>query len=339
LSKWDYYCAGAISFFSQAGASTSQPDQLKAFERCLRFKTDLLFIHRIASMCPPLLTRKTLPPILFDLDDVEHVRFLRGIEKRWEWPYKLLQYSHLPALLWAGVRAIRLARRTFVCSETDRKYLAGRWKLPGIVTIPNSVMGTKCLPVTSEPTLLFLGTYGYEPNAQAADFLIAKIWPHVLRAIPSARLIIAGRRPEQITAYFRPAPGVEFSGFVDDLESLYSRSRVVCCPILRGGGTRIKIIEAAAYGKPIVATSLGAEGLHMQDGRELLIRDNPDSFARACIDLLKDAALCERLGTTAYQTAISRYNRAAIVQLIQNYISEAAQPQTVGEDKTPRAML
>jgi glycosyltransferase involved in cell wall biosynthesis len=117
-------------------------------------------------------------------------------------------------------------------------------------------------------------------------------------------------------------PGVEFTGFVDDLASLYRRSKVVCAPILSGAGTRVKIIEAAAFGKPIVATRIGAEGLHMEDGRELLVRDDPASFAQACIDLLQDSIHCERLAKMARQSAISHYNRAAIVRLIQNHFEE-----------------
>ena len=323
LSKRNYYLAGTGTLFGQSGyVQTSQPEQVRAFESCLNLNPDIIFVHRLSAMCPLLLTRKTFPPVLFDLDDVEHVYFMRSIEKQWPWSYKLLQYARLPALLWGELRAIRLASRTFVCSDKDRSYLAERWRLPGVVTIPNSITIKKRLPIASEPTLLFLGAYWYQPNVQAADFLISEIWPHILRAVPSARLIIAGSRPEQISSYSKAAPGVEFTGFVDDLESLYARSRIVCCPILRGGGTRIKIIEAAAYGKPIAATRIGAEGLDMRDGHELLLRDDAKSFAQACIQLLSDSALCERLGHAAYESVSRHYDRANIMSLIQKYLTE-----------------
>jgi glycosyltransferase involved in cell wall biosynthesis len=324
-SKWDYYFAGTGTLFGQSGyAQTSQPEQVKAFESCLRLNPDIVFVHRLSAMCPLLLTKETLPPVLFDLDDVEHVYFVRSIEKQWPWSFKLLQYSRLPALLWGELRAIRRASRTFVCSEKDRSYLAGWWRLPGVVTIPNSTTIKKPLPVPSEPTLLFLGAFWYQPNVQAADFLIGEVWPHILRAVPSARLVMAGSWPEQITAYSAAPPGVEFPGFVDDLESLYRRSRVVCCPILRGGGTRIKIIEAAAFGKPIVATSVGAEGLDLRDGQELLLCDDAKSFADACIDLIANDGLCERLGSAAYDAAVSRYDRVKIEALIRSHVIAAS---------------
>src|SRR5229473_1106274 len=85
-SKWNHYFAGSMNFFRQDGhADTSYPEQVQAFENCLGLMPDLIFVHKLASMCPLLLTRKTLPPILFDLDDVEHIAFLRGIEGQWRW--------------------------------------------------------------------------------------------------------------------------------------------------------------------------------------------------------------------------------------------------------------
>jgi glycosyltransferase involved in cell wall biosynthesis len=96
---------------------------------------------------------------------------------------------------------------------------------------------------------------------------------------------------------------------------------VICCPIFVGGGTRIKILEAAAHGRPVVATRIGAEGLDMTDGEELLLRDDPESFAAACVELLRSSELCERLGTAAYRKALQQYDRRAILPLIRNYLA------------------
>jgi glycosyltransferase involved in cell wall biosynthesis len=98
---------------------------------------------------------------------------------------------------------------------------------------------------------------------------------------------------------------------------------VVCAPILSGGGTRVKIIEAAAYGKPIVSTRMGAEGIEMQDGVEIFLRDDPKSFAEACIRLLNDHTLSKRMGVAARSTAIQKYNQIKIKQMIQEIIKES----------------
>jgi len=269
------------------------------------------------------LTHVPLPPIFFDLDDIEHVALLRSVNRQWAWRTKLMQYAHVPTLLWGERRAIRRAHRTFVCSEVDRNYLTKWWHLAGVVTVPNAANAIKLLPVVSNPTLLFVGSFAYQPNIEAAEFLIEQVWPHIYRAMPEARLIIAGNRPERVRGYDMSVPGVEFTGFVDDLEGLYQQSRVVCAPILSGGGTRIKIIEAAGYGKAVVATRLGAEGLDMCDGVELLLRDDPCSFAAACLELLNDPVLCERLGWAAHAAAVRYYGRTEIVSLIQSYLQSA----------------
>ena len=324
-SKWELYGAPALNFFKQPGyVSTSGPQQIRAFETCLRREPDAIFAHRLTSMCPALLTRKALPPIFLDLDDIEHCTYLRRFKWRWAWRKKVVYCLQLPALLWGEHRAIRLAQRTFVCSEQDRKYLTGRLHLSGVVTTPNAITTPtpKLVPVTPAPTLLFLGSYRYQPNVDAANFLIEQIWPYVYRAVPEARLIIAGISPEGICGYGLGIPGVQFTGFVDDLEELYRSSRVVCAPILSGGGTRIKIIEAAAYGKAIVATRVGAEGLDMHDGQELLLRDNPKSFSEACLELLKDSGYCKRLGDAAHSTVVRRYARDRVIKSIQSHVKK-----------------
>jgi glycosyltransferase involved in cell wall biosynthesis len=309
------------SFFKQGGyIGISGPQQIQALEDRLQDKPDAIFVHRLNAMCPHLLTRQTLPPIFFDLDDIEHVRLIRTIRQLSRWHTRLLNYSYVPALCWGENRAIRLAQRTFVCSELDRSYLTNRWHLPGIVTIPNAVTIPELPPLTSEPTLLFLGSYKYQPNVDAAEFLMKQVWPHVYRAMSKARLIIAGAWPEKLRSYGLAIPGVEFTGFVEDLGGLYRRSRVVCAPVFAGGGTRVKIIEAAAYGKPIIATRIGAEGLEMRHGHELLLHDDAVSFAEACLKLLTDSTLCERLGTAARAIAVQRYDRAKVVRLIQGYL-------------------
>jgi glycosyltransferase involved in cell wall biosynthesis len=80
------------------------------------------------------------------------------------------------------------------------------------------------------------------------------------------------------------------------------------------------MIEAAAYGKPIVATSIGAEGLEMKDGQEFLMRDHPKAFAQACLELLRNDDLCKRLGDAARAAAIRHYDRTNIVQQIKQQI-------------------
>lgn len=295
--------------------------QLRAFEACLERKPDVLFIHKLESMTPALRTKRTLPPVFFDLDDIEHKAFIRSIRQPPYWRSKFLYYLKVPSLLLLERRAIKLASKTFVCSEQDRIYLAHTWRLPNMAVVPNAVSMPALHAAAPTPTLMFIGGYFYPPNAAAADFLVTRIWPLVKREINNAKLIIAGASPERTKCFHGGTEGVEYTGFVENLDELYRETRVVCCPILTGGGTRVKILEAAAYGKPIVATHIGAEGIEFEDGREILLRDDAGSFALACIELLREPALCDALGKAARGKVERLYHRDNVIKLIQGYLS------------------
>ena len=317
---WDGYLARGLSMHRQLGfVSTSGEAQLRAFEACLEGSPDFVFVHRLSTMCPVLMTKRPLPPVFMDLDDVEHKAFLRNLSQQPKRLAKRLFYLQWPALLWGERRAIKLTRKTFVCSELDAEYLS-KWGLSNIGVIPNSISIPNVQPLVTEPVLLYLGGYGYKPNAVAAEQLVTRIWPAVRDACPTAKLVIAGGNAEFIPCFGQPHDGVEYTGFVDDLDALYRGARVVCCPIRSGGGTRIKIIEAAAYGKPIVSTHLGAEGLNFADGREILLRDDMKAFAEACIQLLRNYELCKKLGQAARAKAVERYNQQNVLRMIQSEI-------------------
>jgi glycosyltransferase involved in cell wall biosynthesis len=324
-SKLKQQWLGMLNFYHQADyLGTSSLQAIQAFEACLERQPDLVFIHRLTSMCPAMLTKRSLPPIFFDLDDIEHIKFMRQIRQPPTRLRTLLYFLQVPARWWGELKAIRLTRQTFVCSEHDRRYLHTRWGLSNVVAIPNAIAIPEPQPITAQPTLLLLGGYYYYPNINAANFLIEQVFPLIREVISTAHLIIAGTKPETIRGYGKSLPGVEFTGFVDDLDALYQRSRVVCCPIFSGGGTRVKMIEAAAYGKPIVATRIGAEGLEMEDGKEFLLRDRPQDFADACIELLKNDELSNQLGIAARTAAIKHYDRANIVKQIQQHLESEA---------------
>ena len=320
ISKLGKYSLGTFFFCRQPSYyGITGPKQLRAFEKCLSFNPDAIFVHRLGSMCPVLRTRKVLPPIFFDLDDIEHIALKRGIRYLRNAHTRLLSYFLIPALFWGEYKSVRFSKKTFVCSEADRKILKDRCHLKGIVAIPNAVKIPKPQPKALEETILFIGSYSHKPNIDAVEFLIKQIWPHVHKAIPAATLIVAGCPADKIPSYRRNIQGIRYTGFVENLDSLYRQSRVVCAPILSGSGTRVKIIEAAAYGKPIVSTRIGAEGLELRNGYDILLHDHPKPFAEACVKLLKNAECCDFLGSNACNTIKKQYDQVKIKGMIQNF--------------------
>ena len=110
-------------------------------------------------------------------------------------------------------------------------------------------------------------------------------------------------------------PSSVFADF-PDLAPLYADSRLVCCPLYNGGGTRVKLVEAAAFARPMVATRMAAEGLEFRDGQEILLRDDDEALADACIRLIRDDVLSAELGANARAQVVALYDRTSIVARI-----------------------
>ncbi len=281
---WNHYVTGAFSAAEQQGYQAfSGPDQVRGVARSLEREPDLVLASRFQAACALPHARMRTTRFFFDMMDIEHKIRLRTVLSAPVRAGTPLYMAQIPALLLAERRVVRMAEATFVCSEQDQQHLRRLGFGGRIEVIPNAMpIPAQAAPATQEPTVLYLGTYSYMPNREAADRLIRHIWPLIRQEVPEARLIIAGKGPERIPSFGSAGPGVAFTGFVDDLDQLYGRSRVVACPIMVGGGTRLKLVEAASYGRPMVSTRIGAEGLHFAAEQEILLRDDDAGFARAC---------------------------------------------------------
>lgn len=320
FGKISSFGKGVFSIFEQLGYyEVSGEKQVGVLDDCLESNPDAVFAHRLSAMCTILRTEKPLPPVFFDFDDIEHIVLSRHIGQQKKLKSKLL-YLLLPALLSGERKAVRLAAQTYVCSEKDRETVARESSRSSVYVIPNSVSIPDYKPPAGGPTLLFLGS-DYSANLDAVEYLTARIWPLVYGADPDARLLVTGIPPEKLSGSARKTPGVEITGFVKDLDKLYEKSSVVVTPLLVGGGTRYKIIEAAAYGRPVVSTSVGSEGIEFANNKEILVRDDPGDFASACSSLLRDPALCEAIGLRARQKTIGLYDRDSAIRGIREHIA------------------
>ncbi len=132
-------------------------------------------------------------------------------------------------------------------------------------------------------TVIFTGAFTYDVNYEAMVWFVRDVWPLVKAAVPNARLMITG---DHAGRTLPPAPDVILTGFIDNVHEAIARAAVSVVPILQGGGTRLKILEAMALGTPVISTVKGAEGLEVSDGRDLLLADTPEAFAEATILLL-----------------------------------------------------
>ena len=180
------------------------------------------------------------------------------------------------------------------------------------LTVANGVDTEFFTPGEGDPAIggrvVFLGPTYMFPNRDGLDFFLAEIWPSVRRGVPDATLHTIGKNPPHDKDRYQAAPGVTCHGYVPDIRPTMLQASCSIVPLRVGGGTRLKILDAWAMGRAVVSTSIGAEGLDVNDGENALIRDNPGEFAEAVTRVLRDRELRLKLERNARRTAVDVYS-------------------------------
>ena len=172
--------------------------------------------------------------------------------------------------------------------------------------------------------VLFIGDLSWPPNADGVRWLLSRVWPTVHRRRPGARLRIVGRSAPADLASLASGPmNVELAGEGGDARDHWRAAAVAVVPLLSGGGTRLKILEAAATGVPVVSTHVGAEGLDFVDKTEILRRDEPESFAEAIAGLLSDPGAARLQAQSARARVESDHGWEAIGRRFANVLASA----------------
>jgi glycosyltransferase involved in cell wall biosynthesis len=193
-----------------------------------------------------------------------------------------------------AARCLPEADLCLLAAPADRDRFAGRFPGTRFATLRNACPPARLLERATTPAalrLLFVGTLGYPPNADAAVLLIRDILPILRQRAPvPVRLTIAGTGAPPALCAMAEAATVALPGYVEDLAPLYAEADMVAAPLRFGGGSPIKLIEAFAFRRPVVATRFAAAGLEAEDGEHLLLADDAPGFAAACLRLWTDPA-------------------------------------------------
>lgn len=195
-----------------------------------------------------------------------------------------------------------------VVSEKEKDLLQPISPRAHIEVIPNCIESSKYLQVIETPqpdTLIFTGSFKYYPNYEAVMWFLDKVYPLVKARMPAMKLIITG---DSDGRRFPGSGDIIQTGLVDDVRPLIAKSWISIVPILSGGGTRLKILEAMALQTPVVTTSKGAEGLQVNHGADILIADTPDEFAASILKLTQDPGLRTKLARNAFDLVKSKYD-------------------------------
>jgi polysaccharide biosynthesis protein PslH len=211
----------------------------------------------------------------------------------------------------AELKGFSICNLIITCSEQDKKEIVLNLPNAKVEVIPNGVDINYFTPhsVTSqEPTLLFTGTMSYEPNRDAVEYFIENIFPYVIRTNPTCKFVIAGAHAVEVFKHHLENRNIEIISSPKDMRPIYNIAWIVVVPLRSGSGTRLKILEAMAMEKPLVSTSIGAEGLKVRDGTQLFIADDPEKFAEKINLLILDKNISRTLISVAKKTVLDLYS-------------------------------
>lgn len=290
----------------------------------------------------------------FDLLQVEHSHLAAGIKDLnipvpkvldWHNVYSVVEERNLlnAAGVWNAAKVRqevwrtrqserRMARR-FDCSvATSKEDAAAIQKLyadASVTVVPN---GVDCqyfcneAPETFEPrALVFTGTMDYEPNEEGVMYFAEKVLPFIRRQIQGVRFYVVGQRPSArvLTLAERYPGSVIVTGFVDDVRPYLQRAAACVVPLLNGGGTRLKILEALAMQKAVVSTSVGAEGLRLVHGEHILVADDPVTFSEAVLSILREPSLGRSFSSNGYALVKEEYDWKRVAVSLEGAWSES----------------
>jgi sugar transferase (PEP-CTERM/EpsH1 system associated) len=247
----------------------------------------------------------------------------------------LLEWRKMEA---AELRYLRLADRVLTVSQTDRDAFS-TFLNPAKMTVISTGVDVDYfhpVPVQASPnSLVFTGSMDWLPNEDAILYFVDAILPLIKQQRPEVSLEVVGRSPSRkLQALAKSEKSVRLTGWVEDIRPFIARGSICIVPLRIGGGTRLKIFEAMAMGKAVVSTSIGAEGLPVKSGENILLADTPKEFADSVISLLGDAQERQRLGSAARALVQDNYSWPKVAEsfahTLQELISHTKQPAMRG---------
>ncbi|MDX2031928.1 MAG: glycosyltransferase family 4 protein [Blastocatellia bacterium] len=266
-------------------------------------------------------------PVALFQHNVESILWRRHSEHETH-PVKRAAFK-LEAAKMARYEAAAVARfdHIIAVSEFDREQMAKMSATARISVVPTGVdlgqyqSGAGESP--TEPVVIFLGSMDWEANIDGVSYFCRDIWPKILRAVPEARFRVVGRNPPPRIKQLEQnaADRIEVTGRVESVIEPLQQAAVFVVPLRIGGGTRLKIYEAMAMRKAVVSTTIGAEGLDVNHGKDIVLADDPETFADGVIDLLRDHPKRMRFEQAAGEQA-ARYDWSVVTRTFEESLAQ-----------------
>ena len=246
-------------------------------------------------------------------------------------PLKRLMYkAEFQKMLRYEQVMVRKFQHVIAVSENDRQLMKQWVDGSRITVVPTGVDLQQYRPGATRdaaaPLLVFVGAMDWEPNIDGVEYFCTQIWPAITAQVPGARFRIVGRNPDKRVEQWA-SDAVEVTGRVPSVLDHLKEAAVVIVPLRIGGGTRLKIYEAMATGRAVVSTTVGAEGLDVQHGEDIVLADEPSKFAEEVVTLLQDADFRRRYEAAAAAKA-ARYDGPAIGERFSEVLAKTASAKT-----------
>ncbi len=270
---------------------------LNLFHR-LRQRHDIIWIHTIKTA--NIFKIFKWPRSILDVDDIYSQQYLLRFKCSTKIKEKLRNLRMF--LVWKN-RERTLGSRfgvMTVCSKLDKYYLK---PCANVHVVPNGFQPQNKYPIKVLNRIGFIGLFDYFPNYEGIKWFINEVWPLIKRKIPDVQLRLVGKGSNGLFSGY--GSDIHGLGFVQDTINEFSTWKCMIVPIRVGGGTRIKIVESFSRMCPVVSTKIGAYGYEVSNRKEILIADNPQQFADACILMLSNPKLRKYI----VDNALKFYNR------------------------------
>ena len=273
-------------------------------------------------------------PVVFFAHNVEHLIWKRLTEVegvQWRRPLLELEWRKLRR---AEAEACAQAQMTIAVSDQDRDLFRQHAPAARVVTIPTGVDTQYFVPDPDRERpnrLVFTGSMDWYPNEDAMLHFIDAILPRIRQSRPDVEVVVVGRNPTSRLRARAAAAAVALTGTVEDVRPHVAEAALSIVPLRVGGGTRLKIFESLAMGKPVVSTSVGAEGLGLESGRHVLIADTPEDFSRRVVSLLNTPDRRRTLAREGRRLVEQRYGWPMVAHAFESHLLEVVDGgQTAG---------
>src|SRR5437660_4986520 len=255
------------------------------------------------------------PKILFT-HNVEAMIWRRHYEVARNPLWKALSWREWKTMAAAERRYLQKADHVLAVSDNDRDEFL-RFLDPSKITVIPTGVDVEYFKPNPEPaaphSLVFTGSMDWLPNEDAIFYFVKEILPLIRQQVPGVSLCVVGRKPSpRLQQLAATETNIELTGWVEDIRPFMARGSICIVPLRIGGGTRLKIFEAMAMAKPVVSTTIGAEGLPVRHGENILLADTAEGFARETIELLRNPARRKQIGLAAHKMVVENYSWASV---------------------------